>query len=235
MIRAVLFDKDGTLVDSFGPWLDREYELCRHLEADDSLLGAIGVHGRQIDPHGLLASGTVEAILGALYEGVGRPGPRDAFFARCQAFLARREAEAPIRPGAFPGVPGLVEALRSRGCPLGVATSDSADATFDQLAALGWAEAFSVVLTGDRCLRPKPDPWMVAEFSRLTGVPPDQVAVVGDTPADRAMALGAGARFYGVLTGTGRREDLVGGVAVVASAAELAPLLLQELADGLDR
>jgi len=239
VIRAVLFDKDGTLVDSFGPWLDLETDLCRFLVDDDAvvdrMLASIGVRGRQIDPHGLLASGTVAAILGAFHRTLGTGEPLGDFVARCQAFLDRRQAEAPIRPAACPGVDGVLQALRARGLPLGVATSDSWDATVDQLAVLGWSDAFSVVLTGDRCPRPKPDPWMVNEFSRITGVAPDQIAVVGDTPADRGMALGAGARFYGVLTGTGGRADLAGGAAVVETAADLADLLFQEVADGLDR
>ena len=198
-IRAVLFDKDGTLVD-----FDRTWSGTMKVGARD------------------FADGD-ETLAVRLCEAVGWSEARgtfavDAFFANNpNAAIARRWRELRGLPFAegdavrldalfaraildnvtpLGDLAGTVARLRARGLVLGVATNDSCASSLDQLAALGVAHAFAFVTGYDGPSRPKPDPGAVFDFARATGLATAEVAVVGDSLNDLKLARASGA--YGV-------------------------------------
>jgi phosphoglycolate phosphatase len=92
---------------------------------------------------------------------------------------------------------------------MGVATSDGTAAARAAIDALGIATYLPHMYGYDSVPRPKPAPDIVHAFSRATGVPPREIAVIGDNPHDLEMARSAGAgAAVGVLTGNSEREDL---------------------------
>ncbi len=223
--RAVLWDKDGTLVDSLGSWVRLERELALLLGewvglsptqrplAAEQVLTALGVVEGRPTAQGLLASGTPETILTAFYTTFNRwtklPELTE-FMVQARQFLEPLVQHH--TPDAFPGLPEIVRHLAQGGILQGVGTSDSVAGAERELGALGLLPFFTVLigsdhLSGSDQVRPKPHPDTVFRFARLSSIPVEQLLVIGDTPADEEMALTSGADFWGVLWGTSSRED----------------------------
>lgn len=223
--RAVLFDKDGTLIDSLGPWAEAERLICGAIvdevspgsfgrasrgKAIADALAAIGVHDGRVDKSGILAraGGDVNlealrrSLAGSLGEARGCLSGAPAFAREFSRILhgIYPTGMPPFRP--MPGAQEALNALAEAGMPLGLSTADDRAPSLRQLAAFGWLERFAFLSFGDTALRPKPDPWAVFEFARLVGVEPGAVAVVGDTASDREMAIASGAGVYLEVTDT---------------------------------
>jgi pyrophosphatase PpaX len=206
---AVLFDWDGTLVDSAGAlvatWHDVTTEVLGRrwpVEPDDVRL-ALSRRGAETFP-----------LLTDDPDVVGR---------MAEAFTPAYEAHAAEGVCPFPGVPELLEGLAARGVALGVVTSKArvryrADAERGLLAHL-----FGGVACAEDVIRGKPDPQAVHHVLALLGVPPERAVLVGDTDADVASGRAAGVRTIGVTWGSSDAEHLrvAGAEAVVDSVAEL--------------
>ena len=233
-VDAVLFDKDGTLIDSLGPWAEAESLICRaivdgHPAAPENLgkrsaavteaLAAVGVAGGAVDPNGILATSGGDANLDALRRSLSTSlgGPLGCLSdpsSFALEFSRILHALYPLGMQPFRPMPGAGEALRAlseAGIPLGLATSDDRRMSLRQLEAFGWKERFAFMAFGDTAPRRKPDPWMAQEFSRVLKVDLSRIAVIGDTPADYGMARSAGVRLF---------------VKVAGSIEGLAPFLL---------
>jgi phosphoglycolate phosphatase len=198
-IRAILFDKDGTLFDFRRTWL----AAYRGAAAELAELAGLG-------------PGFVDVLLSRH----GYDPATDSFVAespllwattRDQAVLWSAEPEHLERHfsdlDAYPPVPvtdlvSLFERLRSRGLKLGIATMDCTAATEATLARVAARELIDFLACCDGGHGVKPDPGMVLGFCAAVDVPPREVAVVGDNLADLAMARAAGAGLaIAVLTG----------------------------------
>ena len=169
--RAVVFDQDGTLLDTFIPAL-HAYSLAVGREITMAELEPVAHLGA--------ARNLVSALLGH--------DASDADDDRFHAALA--DALLGIEP--YPGVVDTLEQLRARGLRTGVATnSDSRSATI-VLGAHGLAEHLDTVVTVDQVSGPKPDPASILLAVERLGVRPDEVVFVGDAPADMLAARAAG-------------------------------------------
>ena len=169
--RAVVFDQDGTLLDTFVPAL-HAYSVAVGREITMAELEPVAHLGA--------ARNLVSALLG--HEA------SDADDDRFHAALA--DALLGIEP--YPGVVDTLEQLRARGLRTGVATnSDSRSATI-VLGAHGLAEHLDTVVTVDQVSGPKPNPESILLAVERLGVRPDEVLFVGDAPADMVAARAAG-------------------------------------------
>src|SRR5438093_3730963 len=175
IVDAVVFDLDGTLVDS----LDTVLECYR--------LAVVELGGRDRDHAEILASfplGPAAVMLASL---IGAPvGPR-----------AVRVYEAPLgaRVGAirpYPGVESWLSRLASA-LPLGVFTAADTAAAELILGAAGLRSYLAGVVGADRVARTKPAPDGLIETARLLGSETGRIAYVGDGPADAAAARACGA------------------------------------------
>lgn len=229
-IRAVLFDKDGTLIDFRATWLPAYEAIVRRLvdadeQAIDRLLAAGGydrASGR-IDPSSVLAAGT-NAEIAAVWGGI--IGHDDV---AALAMQVNREfmqhAETSLVP--VTDLPALFRVLRQKGLRLGVATNDSEQALRDQIRRLEIDGLLDFFCGYDSGHGAKPGPGMVEAFGRAVGLPASAIAVVGDSLHDLDMARAAGAGLtVGVLTGASPLEILAPHADhVIASIAELETLL----------
>lgn len=177
---ALLFDLDGTLLDS-------SLAIC---EAGASAFGDLGVHvtPEDIEPH-------LGAPLLELYEHfIG-----DEDVERTQRFVLRyihHHDEHPERhPPPLPGVVAALEGLSARyQAPLGVATTKPTERAYQQLEAIGLHRYFRRVQGTEDGIRPKPAPDVIVHACRHLGVRPEEVLMVGDTARDVDAARAAGAR-----------------------------------------
>ena len=119
-------------------------------------------------------------------------------------------------------LPALFAALRDDGLRVAVVTTDDRASTDATLRALGVRDAVEAMVCGDDGFPMKPAPDPVFAICHAFRTEPARVAVIGDTPADLAMARAAGAgRVVGVRSGVGSDADLVLADIVIDSIASL--------------
>lgn len=181
--RAVVFDLDGTLVDTFED-LSKSLDtaLQRHgLPAAPRTLVAAHVH------HGL--SATAEAVL-AQFD--APPAKREAVVAAYAAdYRARRHRASHL----YPGVPAFLEECLRRGQRLAVCTNKAHAEAHELLALLGVAHRFETIVGIDTCGVAKPDPaplrCALDRLDCMTG----EAVFVGDSEIDARCARAGRVRF----------------------------------------
>jgi len=203
---VVLFDFDGTLVDSVA-LIVASFRHALGDEVEDAELKA-----------------WIGRPLRLLME-QRRPGAADESMAAYRAFY-REHHDALITP--IEGVPGLLADLDAAGVRTGVVSSKRADFIELGLAALDLVGTVEILASQDDTARhkPHPDPLLLAA-DRL-GVAPTECVYVGDALVDLRAGQAAGMSTIGVTWGAGLRSDLVGTgpTAVVDDIAELRAILL---------
>lgn len=203
-IKALLFDKDGTLIDFDRTWGPAAFEVMRVMAAGDEAafarLVAVSEYvlaERRFRPTSPLVAGS-SAQYGPLWaEALGRE-PSPAFFGEMddlfRAFGLR--SLAPI------GDPLAVLAqLAGQGLHLGIATNDAESSALAQAEAMGLMPLMSFVAGYDSGYGAKPGPGMVSAFVDRLGLRPGEVALVGDSIHDLVAARAAGVVAIAVLTG----------------------------------
>jgi phosphoglycolate phosphatase len=211
-ISAILFDKDGTLlqfVSLWGSWGECFLgQFTRQLEQRGlkfpvqylaSLLGTIhDAEGRitDYDRNGPLAMGTMSDLYAILsWQGylLGLSWAESKELVE----LCRQEADVmlersrPVLP--LPGLLRFLDDCTAKGIALAVVTADETAAAENHLRWLGIQHYFSAVIGTDQVERGKPFPDMAMLACERLGVQPAEAAVIGDTNGDMRMAKAAGA------------------------------------------
>jgi len=211
-LRGIIFDIDGTLVDTNPAHVEAWRRAFQRLGYDvptQRIELEIGKGGDKLVP----------AILGQ--EGEQRDGER-LRKAQKQEFLAIANHE---RFPVFPGVPDIFEALRRRGIETALATSSDDKHLEATLASAGLdlRRSADVVVTKSSADASKPDPDIVLAAVEKLGLQPSECAMVGDTVYDAQACRAAGIVFLGVLSGGTPALELLeaGAVAVWRDVAQL--------------
>jgi phosphoglycolate phosphatase len=230
-IRAILFDKDGTLLDFDASWSAAYRELALDLAAGDPeaaatflAMGGLDPASGRFRPGSVLAAGTTLDIVALWF-----PTLRDEAFTTKVAEMDRIFHANGIRCSVpVAGLAETLDALAALGMAMGVATNDGTAAAKAALAAIGVGARLPHVFGYDSVARPKPAPDIVDAFAKLVGVSPAEVAVVGDNPHDLAMARSGGAgAAIGVLSGNSGADDLAPLADVVLPSIRELPAWLQ--------
>ena len=210
MPRAVIFDVDGTLIDSVDlnahAWRDAFRDFGHEIAFED-LRRQIGKGGDQLLPV-FLTEDEMDRIGERLEEHRGR---------------IYKERYLP-RAVPFPQVRELLERLRVDGVRIALASSAKADELRKYKELAGIDGLVDAETTSDDAERSKPSPDIFqAALRRLDGLRPEEVLVVGDTPYDAEAAGKAGLRTVGLLCGGFPEQGLrdSGCVAIYASPADL--------------
>jgi len=195
-VDAVIFDKDGTLIDLDASWSPAGIRFVEILSAGDASLAAdldaaLGMEDGAVIPNGVLAAGT----LGDLLAAAGRVLEIHGVTERGMLLeLARIEASAVASSIVAPigDVAAAVGRLSSAGLRLGVTTSDDRAPTLRTLADLGLTHLIDVVVAGDEGVRPKPAPDSLLTAAAHLGVAIARTLYVGDSLVDVRAARAAG-------------------------------------------
>lgn len=214
-LRLIMFDCDGTLVDSQHVILDAMNQAfvqhgmaCPDMDAVRRVIGL----------------GLVEAV-----EVLVPHLDRDAHVSLAQsykdAFGELRKDPRHMEP-LFPGVLETLEALAGAGCLLGVATGKSRRGLNSTLNLHGLRDLFVTLQTVDDAPS-KPHPGMIENALRATGARREDTVMIGDTVFDIRMARNAGVHPLGVSWGYHPAEELTeaGARHVLDDYAGLSPWL----------
>ena len=195
--RAVLWDLDGTLVDT----------AAQHMAAWSAVLTPRGVDFTRERFLGTFGRRNLDVLRDLLAEDLSEEMVREIGGAKEEHFRAL------VRTGPLHMLPGSADwlrRLRETGWRQAIASSAphaNIAATLDGLALHG---AFDAIAGEEDVTRGKPDPQIFLAAAAKLGVPPHRAIVVEDAPAGVAAARAAGMRVIGVRTGHGNLEaDLV--------------------------
>lgn len=214
-IQAVLFDLDGTLIDS-APDLGAAADKMRAARGLPSLPMA---HYRPMAGAG--ARGMLEVALGVAPDHANFDVLREEFFANYEQGMTEQTY-------AFAGVDQLISSLLARGLPWGVVTNKSKRFTDPLTRSMPLFESAKVVISGDTTPHAKPHPEPLFEAARRLAIDPALCLYVGDDERDivagRAAGMGTVAATYGYL---GQKADPLqwGAHAIIKFPADLLQLL----------
>ncbi len=207
MIKAILFDKDGTLFDfdkSWGIWargfIDdytpdqaKRRALARGFELD--------YENSRFLPTSPIIAGTSSAIFSAI-EAVfpDHAAAEIAQKVRYSTANAQMQPVTDLRP--------LLETLKARGLKLGIATNDDEAGAYEQLGREDVVELFDFIAGHDSGYGAKPAPGMCQGFLRAVQIEPENALMIGDSQHDIRSGQAAGMQTMGVLTGPANAAEL---------------------------
>jgi phosphoglycolate phosphatase-like HAD superfamily hydrolase len=188
--RAVLFDLDGTLINTFRLYMEcfrltLEPHFSRRLT--DAEILSLHPHAEQ------------RLLFDIVPETDFTP-----FFERFLTYYATLHEG--LFGGPYEGVPEMLHALQARGCLLGIVSGKSRDAwriTATRMEAEGFEDFFDVVLTDDDVQAPKPSPEGLLLAVDALDLLPTQAVFVGDSLLDHQAAQAAGIPFGAALWSRG--------------------------------
>jgi phosphoglycolate phosphatase len=207
-VKLIVFDVDGTLVDS------------QHL--------IVAAQGVAFAEHGLTAPSRMESlsVVGlslpqAFRRLVGDDGPIEGLSESYKRAFNILRLDPSFEEPLFPGMEALLTRLHARDdVQLGIATGKARRGVDRLIETHGWGGWFATTQSADDAPS-KPDPAMLLQAMAETGIAPDATVMIGDTTYDMTMAINAGAAAVGVAWGYHPVGALFGaGASIVVDTAE---------------
>jgi phosphoglycolate phosphatase len=230
-VRALLFDKDGTLIDFQRTWGPAAHQVMQHLTAGEpaafarlvAVSGFIAAERRFLPGSPLVAGATAD--WGPLWASALGREPTADFFQEVDTLFFSGGLEHLTAIGEPRAALG---SLKARGLRLGLFTNDGEASARAQMARLGIEPLLDFLAGYDSGYGIKPDPAPVLAFASAVQTPAREIAVIGDSVHDLAAARAAGAIAIAVLSGP-VQADVLGPHAdvVLGSVAELDSWLAQ--------
>ena len=207
MIKAVLFDVDGTLVDSNDAharaWVEAFAEAGIRVSYD-KVRRAIGMGGDKLMP---------------AVAGLSEDSPEGQRIAKRRQEIFAQKYLPHIRP--LPGASDLVRALKARAYTLVAASSAKKEELQPLLKIAGVDGLLDAATSSDDAEESKPDPDIVQAALKRAHTQPHEAIMIGDTPYDVEAARAAGVRVIALRSGGWTEEDLRGADAVYDDPADL--------------
>jgi phosphoglycolate phosphatase len=181
VIKAVLFDLDGTFADTAADLA----AAANHVRA---------LHGMQPLPLEILRPQASHGSAGLLKVAMNVTPDMPEFADLRDHFLTHYTSHICDQTRLFPGMEALVDELENRHLPWGIVTNKPHRFTLPLMQALGYADRAACLVSGDTCANAKPHPEPMLHAAKLSGVAPDTCLYLGDDLRDVQAAHAAGMR-----------------------------------------
>lgn len=221
-MKAVLFDLDGTLIDTAADFIRIIQDMCRHKGCDI-------VAAEQIRTQ---VSEGARAMVKLVYPELEVEDP--VFLGHRQRFLDLYGADIAVETDLFEGMYPLLEQLEQQQIPWGIVTNKPRWLSEALLKALNLTERCAVLVCPEDVSKTKPDPEPMYLAAAQLGLEPQQCIYVGDHPRD--IDAGRNASMYTILAAYGylplqHKDDLTAWQAdcIVNNVTELHQVLHQML------
>jgi phosphoglycolate phosphatase len=239
-IEAVIFDKDGVLVDFERTWTPAIRAAALDFAEGDAaraheLLVRVGFdeNSGTFLPGSIWAAGTNAELIDAWAADTDEEH-RAALIAKMDRHC---ETTSPVPLAPLADMQARFAALKAAGLKTAIVTNDTTASARNTARAFGISAHVDFICGFDAVTNPKPAPDPVLAFTGLSGVVPERMAVIGDNIHDAEMAQAAGcALFIGVLSGNSGHADLAHlADALVADVCEAVEYLLSHLATRMEK
>ncbi|RMG34068.1 MAG: HAD family phosphatase [Methanobacteriota archaeon] len=184
-VKAILFDLDGTLINT----------LDLHIEAFQWILRKLGKNVTKSELEGMMGR-TPHDIIKTFMSDIS---PEDAWKAATEKEGYLETLIKEVRP--FPGVENLLDLLEQKGVTRVVISSTYRELVKTLLRNAGLLKNVDYIVSGEDITKGKPDPEPFKKGLAITGLKETEVVGIGDSIHDALSCTGAGIRFIGVLTG----------------------------------
>jgi len=215
-VKAVLFDLDGTLLDTI-------HDLAA---GANRMLSELGRAERPLaEIHSFVGKGIPHLVRRCMTEGTAASEPE---IEHAVSVFKRHYAEVNGQATRiYDGVLETLQTLRANGIRTACVTNKAGDFTLPLLARMGIDGYFDAVVSGDTLSVKKPDPATVRHACALMGVEASEALMVGDSANDAEAAQGAGMPVVLVRYGysEGRAVDTIPCDALLSSMTEVLPLV----------
>lgn len=217
MIKAVLFDLDGTLVNS----------LTDLADSTNFALQSLGFPTHETEKYKyFVGDGIPKLIERALPEGKKNEENKRACL---ELFMARYREHYFDKTDAYDGIKNLLSALRSRGFKIAV-ISNKAQEMAEKVVNKVFGDIFDVVAGKREGYKTKPDPALTLEVVKELGATPDTCVLIGDSGMDMAAAVNAKITGIGVLWGFRDKEELIkNGANYIAQTPAQISVIIKEI------
>lgn len=206
--KAIIFDKDGTLLDFDAFWLtvseNAIAEILKEIKMPnvplEEILSALGVKNNITDINGVLCSGTYSQIVQEMYNILIKYGC-DCTIDEIEKITIdayQRNSDKGIIKPTCDNFCNVITNLKNMGIKLAVATTDNPVVTQKCLQSLNADKFFDIVYTDDGNLPVKPDPYCIHNLCERYGLTTSDVIMVGDTVTDMNFAKNGGIKAIGV-------------------------------------
>ncbi|MFL5653137.1 MAG: HAD family hydrolase [Ktedonobacteraceae bacterium] len=206
-IHAVIFDVDGTLVNSNDAqaksWVEALKEFGYSVPYE-KVRPLIGMGGDKVLP---------ETI------GVQKDSEKGKQISKRRGEIFKEKYLPTIQ--AFPGAQKLLDRMREQGLKLAIATSAQPDELRPLLQIVGAADLIEDKTTSEDAKSSKPDPDVMQVTLKKVGYPPNEVVMIGDTPYDIEAASKVGVGTIAFRCGGWNDADLAGAIAIYNDPADL--------------
>lgn len=180
--RAIVWDLDGTLVDS-AP------DLAAAL---GEVLAESGLPGPTVAEIRNMIGGGVKRLVAQGFEAAGTPLADDQLRPYADRFMALYGACATNETLPFPGIPEVLDSLTAQGFSHGICTNKPLALTRQIIRALRLNDRFQTVVGGDSTREKKPHPMPLEACLEQMGIAPAHAVMIGDSAADLGVARAVG-------------------------------------------
>lgn len=232
--EAIIFDKDGTLIDfnfMWGEWAtylaDELSRLCRR-QVHESLYLALGydIQNKKVLANGMLASNTMESLYQETIMVIQSLG----FGIKGSEQIVKESWHIPdpvLMAKPFTDLYELFGGIRSQGIKIAIATADDRISTQAFIQAFDLEQFIETIVCADDGIPSKPNADMALEISKRINIAPQNIMAIGDTISDLKMARSAGAGLaVGVLSGVSSTQDLLPHADLLIESIEELPVYL---------